>query len=189
MPDPHGVVPPDISYGVVPRDLNQIAADLASFMPSTPMELEMLRAHKEFLANPRDAEDLLLALRDPKQEALEEIAENTGNLWADAQARSSEECVLQIKELIERLEAGLPQNVEVAIVVLGAGGETVCRVSTLQYAAPALIVFQGVDFAGVPIVLVQNVGMINYALRIIPRLVPEEPRRHLGFHHIGLPPE
>jgi hypothetical protein len=140
-------------------------------------------------ATRRMAEEALEAMRDPSERILEDIAENTANLVADAEARSAQQCVEQIHELIEQLEANLPNEVEVVVAVLSAGGETVCRVSTLGYAAPSLIVFHGVDMNGVPMMLVQQVGQINYALRIVQRLKPEEPRRRMGFHAFGRSPE
>jgi hypothetical protein len=86
------------------------------------------------------------------------------------------------------MEEDVHPSEEVVVVALSAGVETICRVSSLSFGSPALVVFDGVDLGGSRIRLVHNVAEINYALRVMPRLEPNKPRRRMGFHHIGKPP-
>ena len=81
---------------------------------------------------------------------------------------------------IRNFESQLDGKHEVAMGF--AGGEAgVLRIEGLGYFDPDLLTFYGRDEDGQKMQLVQHVSQLNLALRAVPRALPEEPPRRIGF--------
>ncbi len=63
-----------------------------------------------------------------------------------------------------------------------AGGDAgVLRIEGMGYFDPDIITFYGSDEGGSRTQLVQHVGQLNVMLRALPKAIPAEPARRIGF--------
>ncbi|MFW2544182.1 DUF6173 family protein [Primorskyibacter sp. 2E107] len=81
---------------------------------------------------------------------------------------------------IQTFEEQLDSDHEVAMGFVGAEAG-VLRIEGLGYFDPDMITFYGSDAAGVRTQLVQHVSQLSVILRAMPKELPEEKPRRIGF--------
>ena len=81
---------------------------------------------------------------------------------------------------IRNFEGQLDASQEIAMGF--AGGEAgVLRIEGLGYFDPDMITFYGRDEDGMKTQLVQHVSQLSVILRAVPKVLPEDPPRRIGF--------
>ncbi len=81
---------------------------------------------------------------------------------------------------IRNFESQLDASHEIAMGF--AGGEAgVLRIEGLGYFDPDMITFYGRDDEGAKTQLVQHVSQLSVMLRAVPKIIPEDPPRRIGF--------
>jgi hypothetical protein len=81
---------------------------------------------------------------------------------------------------IRNFEAQLNHAEEVAVGF--AGGEAgILRIEGLGYVDPDILTFYGRNEEGARTQLVQHVTQLSVILRAVPKRIPEEPARRIGF--------
>lgn len=81
---------------------------------------------------------------------------------------------------IRNFESQLDSAQEVAIGFAG-GSARVLRIEGVGFFAPDILTFYGRDEAGLKTQLIQHVSQLNVVLRAVPKLIPEDPPRRIGF--------
>lgn len=84
-----------------------------------------------------------------------------------------------IKDQIQRFEDSLDPTLEVAVQLASFGASISMSVASIEWDGP-VIIFHGL-VNGTRATLVQNMSQLNFLLLAVPRAVPEEPRKKIGF--------
>lgn len=87
-----------------------------------------------------------------------------------------ERIILYIRNFEERLDPAQ----EVAMGFAG-GDAGVLRIEGVGFFDPDILTFYGRDEDGLKTQLIQHVSQLNVMLRAIPKAVPDEPARRIGF--------
>ena len=61
------------------------------------------------------------------------------------------------------------------------GQSTTILVKGIGYSGYNLVCFHGEDTEGKPLELIQHVQQLNFLLTVVPKPVPEVPKRQIGF--------
>lgn len=88
-----------------------------------------------------------------------------------------------IKAEIQRFEDSLDQTMEVGIQLASFGASISMSVVSIEWDGPVIIFHGFVN--GSRATLVQNMSQLNFLLLAVPRAVPEEPKKKIGFSAIG----
>lgn len=81
---------------------------------------------------------------------------------------------------IQNFEESLDSEHEVAMGFAG-GDAGVLRIEGMGYFDPDIVTFSGTDAEGVKTQLVQHVSQLSVILRAMPKVVPQEAPRRIGF--------
>lgn len=82
---------------------------------------------------------------------------------------------------IRNFEAQLDADQEVAMGFAGSDAG-VLQIEGLGFYDPDLLTFYGRDEMANKTQLIQNVSQLSFMLRAVPKSLPEEPARRIGFH-------
>lgn len=88
-----------------------------------------------------------------------------------------------IKAEIQRFEDSLDQTMEVGIQLASFGASISMSVVSIEWDGPVIIFHGFVNDSRAT--LVQNMSQLNFLLLAVPRAVPEEPKKKIGFSAIG----
>lgn len=81
---------------------------------------------------------------------------------------------------IRNFEAALDQSQEIAMGFVGSE-VGVLRIEGLGYLEPDVITFYGRDAEGMRMQMIQHVTQLSVVLRAVPKVLPAEPPRRIGF--------
>lgn len=81
---------------------------------------------------------------------------------------------------IQRFEQGLDATQEVAMGFTGGAGG-VLQIEGVGFYDPDLVTFYGRDEDGLKTQMIQHVTQLNVILRAVPKEIPSEPPRRIGF--------
>lgn len=84
-----------------------------------------------------------------------------------------------IKEYIQRFQASLDNEHDVALMLTQFGSSVIMEVTDIGYEESVLMVFKGY-VNGRMSTLIQHVSQINFLLTSVPK-APDEPKRTIGF--------
>ena len=82
---------------------------------------------------------------------------------------------------IQRYQTNLPDEEDVAMMLVQFGQSTTILVKGIGYSGYNLVCFHGEDTEGKPLELIQHVQQLNFLLTVVPKPVPEVPKRQIGF--------
>lgn len=88
---------------------------------------------------------------------------------------------VRLSKLIQDFESNLDEDSEVGARIASGPGDAAFSIRDLGFWGPDFILFMGVNGAGRPIRLVQHYTQVNVLLSAMPKSVPEEPARRIGF--------
>lgn len=78
-------------------------------------------------------------------------------------------------------QVNLPEVDDVAISVVQFNQSFTLYVDAIGYIGYNLITFSGKDTNGKPVKLIQHVQQLNFLLVVVPKAVPDIPKRTIGF--------
>lgn len=98
------------------------------------------------------------------------------------QSNSTAEIVAHalLQEIIN-FQQSLPDNSDVAMALTNFNQSTLILVDSIGYIGYNLVTFQGKDSSGKPMTLIQHVQQLNFLLCVVPKTVPDAPKRQIGF--------
>ena len=82
---------------------------------------------------------------------------------------------------ILRYQANLPEDEDVAMMLVQFNETTTILVKDIGYSGYNLVCFHGEDIEGKPMELIQHVQQLNFLLTVVPKPKPEAPKRKIGF--------
>lgn len=82
---------------------------------------------------------------------------------------------------VTKFQQSLPDTQDVAMVLVQFNQSTTILVKQIGYIGYNLVRFDGEDISGKPLELIQHVQQLNFLLSVVPKPVPEAPRRQIGF--------
>ena len=88
---------------------------------------------------------------------------------------------VRLSRLIQDFEKQLDENSEVGALMASGPGDAAFAIRDLGFWGPDFILFMGVNGVGRPIRLVQHYTQVNVLLSAVPKQMPEEPPRRIGF--------
>ncbi|MCR4719143.1 MAG: hypothetical protein K5768_05885 [Firmicutes bacterium] len=101
---------------------------------------------------------------------------------AAIQEGSTAECVaLYLYEEILKYQANLPELDDVALQVVHFNQTTLIFVESIGYIGYNMVCFRGTDSQGKPMELIQHIHQLNFLLTVVPKPIPEQPKRKIGF--------
>lgn len=95
------------------------------------------------------------------------------HMWADDQFK-------HLKRYIQKFEAELDSDHEVAIMLTNFGQSIIMQVEYITYETPVLMIFKG-NVNGRPATLIQHVNQLNFMLTSVEKEVGKE-KHPIGFH-------
>ncbi len=78
-------------------------------------------------------------------------------------------------------QANLSETEDVAMMVVKFNESITILVDSIGYIGYNLVRFGGKDSSGRPLELIQHVSQLNFLLTVVPKPVPEVPKRKIGF--------
>lgn len=106
----------------------------------------------------------------PKALAKKSVKEKSPAEWA------YDRVILYIRNFEDQLDAA--QEVAMGFTGSDAG---VLRIEGVGFFDPDIITFYGKDEDGIRTQLIQHISQLNVILRAVPKAMPEEPARRIGF--------
>lgn len=88
---------------------------------------------------------------------------------------------VRLSRLIQDFEAKLDENHEIGATIVNGPGDGAFHMRDVGFWGPDLILFMGVNEHGKPIRLIQHYTQLNVMLTAMPKPVPAEPPRRIGF--------
>jgi len=98
-----------------------------------------------------------------------------------AKASPAEWAFARLSRMIEDFEEKLDKEHEVGCTFVGTPGDGTVKINDLGFWAPDLLLFYGKGENGKPIRLIQHHTQLNVLLTALPKEVPQEPPRRIGF--------
>ena len=75
----------------------------------------------------------------------------------------------------------LDETEDVAMMVVKFNESITILVDSIGYIGYNLVRFGGKDNSGKPLELIQHISQLNFLLTVVPKPVPEAPKRKIGF--------
>lgn len=94
---------------------------------------------------------------------------------------TAEQVAMHLYNEIQRYQASLPDEEDVAMMLVQFGQSTTILVKGIGYSGYNLVCFHGEDTEGKPLELIQHVQQLNFLLSVVPKPEPEVPKRQIGF--------
>lgn len=94
---------------------------------------------------------------------------------------TAEQVAMHLYNEIQRYQTNLPDEEDVAMMLVQFGQSTTILVKGIGYSGYNLVCFHGEDTEGKPLELIQHVQQLNFLLTVVPKPVPEVPKRQIGF--------
>lgn len=98
-----------------------------------------------------------------------------------AKASPAEWAFARLTRMIEDFESKLDKEHEIGCTFVGTPGDGTIKIEDLGFWAPDLLLFYGKSDSGKPLRLIQHHGQLNVLLTALPKEVPQEPPRRIGF--------
>ena len=103
------------------------------------------------------------------------------NAAAIQEESTAEHVARHLYEEIINYQANLPDVNDVALQVVHFNQSTLIFVENIEYIGYNLVCFYGKDNQGKPMELIQHIHQLNFLLTVVPKPIPEEPKRKIGF--------
>lgn len=94
---------------------------------------------------------------------------------------TAEQVAMHLYNEIQRYQTNLPDEEDVAMMLVQFGQSTTILVKGIGYSGYNLVCFHGEDTEGKPLELIQHVQQLNFLLTVVPKPVPGVPKRQIGF--------
>ena len=98
-----------------------------------------------------------------------------------AKASPAEWAFARLSRMIEDFEGQLDKEHEIGCTFVGTPGDGTVKIKDLGYWAPDLLLFYGTGENGKPLRLIQHHTQLNVLLTALPKELPQEPPRRIGF--------
>lgn len=82
---------------------------------------------------------------------------------------------------ILKYQNNLPDQEDVVMILVQFNQATPIYVTSIGYIGYNMVCFHGEDMNGKPMELIQHVQQLNFLLQVVPKPVPECPKRPIGF--------
>ena len=103
------------------------------------------------------------------------------NAAAIQEGSTAEYVANYLYEEILKYQANLPEADDVALQVVHFNQSTLIFVENIGYIGYNMVCFHGTDGQGKPLELIQHINQLNFLLTVVPKPVPEQPKRKIGF--------
>ena len=103
------------------------------------------------------------------------------NAAAIQEGSTAEYVANYLYEEIIKYQADLPEADDVALQVVQFNQSTLIFVENIGYIGYNMVCFHGTDGQGKPLELIQHINQLNFLLTVVPKPVPEQPKRKIGF--------
>ena len=94
---------------------------------------------------------------------------------------TAEQVALHLYDEIQRYQQNLPDEEDVAMMLVSFGQSMTILVKGIGYSGYSLVCFHGEDTSGKPMELIQHVQQLNFLLTVVQKPEPELPKRPIGF--------
>lgn len=94
---------------------------------------------------------------------------------------TAEKVAENIYKAVIAYQNSLPDPNDVALKVVQFNESTIIMVDSIGYIGYNLVKFVGQDNSGNPVELIQHVSQLNFLLMVVPKPVPTDPKRPIGF--------
>ena len=128
--------------------------------------------------------DNTLAMTSAIQRQFDERAKQTQtmvNAAAIQEGSTAEYVANYLYEEIIKYQANLPEADDVALQIVHFNQSTLIFVENIGYIGYNMVCFHGTDGQGKPLELIQHINQLNFLLTVVPKPVPEQPKRKIGF--------
>lgn len=98
-----------------------------------------------------------------------------------AKASPAEWAFARLTRMIEDFESKLDKEHEIGCTFVGTPGDGTIKIEDLGFWAPDLLLFYGKSDGGKPLRLIQHHTQLNVLLTALPKEIPQEPPRRIGF--------
>ena len=94
---------------------------------------------------------------------------------------TAEQVSMHLYNEIRKYQSSLSDTEDVVMMLTQFNESIQILVTDIGYSGYNLVCFHGVDTSGKPLELIQHVQQLNFLLTVVPKPVPEVPKRQIGF--------